>query len=616
MQTIFNIVNRFTVEDRATRAMNRMAAASAGLNSSIFATRSALGVLASMSGVFIVAAAVNQLKKGLVDYASSMEQAEVAIGAMFNAWMKYKGFDGSVLSGMDKFNAAMAEAQRLMAAFQQDAALSVGTTADYVMIAKHVTNPLLQMGLGTDKIREFTNLTINAASVLGVDFPQAARDMMSALTGVAGIDVKLFRLLAIKGGAKEFNQLAPTERHKQLVDAMKQYELAAQVFAMTNKGLTSTITDLGMIFLGKAGRGLLETWKKNLTELLTWIKKNQDAIDRFNEKFGEGISTGLQALIDGFKWLVNNKETLMQIAMAYAGLKVFSMLTGGKGMLLTGAGVVRSASNMTRNTGTFFQGLLDAYALRRQYPGLATVAATGMSAHTVRAAQAFPMLTGLAFLQGWGASIAKFLGGVYRIVRYFTIAGVIISIFAGIFNAFTTNFNGCTTGLMNALRRLIAPILAATGAKGLGGLWAMLVKIATLIGSWVIEALTMLVNALATVFEVSFKAAMAISEVWGALKNWDFKSIPDAFRRGWNVPIPFPTLPDGTPFKPKDGLPGTPEAVPGNNTTINGGVHIYQEFKENHEPDRIAFATVNLLNRLARNPVQPKRALSLGGVGQ
>lgn len=608
MQTLFNIINRFVVEDRATRELNRMAASSMGLNKSLLSTGNIVGGMFALGGVYAFSKAMNFVKVGLVDYASQMEQAEVAIGAMFNASMKYKGFDGQVLSGMNKFNAALAEAQNLLQSFQVDAALSVGTTADYVMIAKHITNPLLQMGLGVDKIREFTNLTINAASVLGVDFPQAARDMMSSLTGVAGIDVKLFRLLAMKGGAKEFNQLDPQERHKRLVDAMKQYELAAQVFALTNKGLMSTITDLAMIFLGKAGRGLLETWKKNMTELLVWIKANQEAIDRFNEKFGATMSSGLQALVDGFKWIVNNRQTLMQIAAAYVGLKVFNAMSGGKGLVLGGAGILRATRNTFRGSGESIGNLLA--GLSNFIPsggqkGLANVGKTGGGAGAAW----------MGMFSSIGSGIAKFLSGLWRLVRYFTIAGVIITVIAGIWQAFTTNFNGCATNLFMALRRLFAPIIAVTGAKGFGGLWDILVKVATLIGSYVIEAITLFVNALAKVFEVSYRVAMAISAVWTAISNKDWAGVPDAWRRGWNVEIPLPTLPDGTPFGPKKGNPGTPETVPGNNTTINGGVHIHQEFKENHEPDRIAFATVGLLNKLARNPVQPKRALSLGGVG-
>ena len=47
-------------------------------------------------------------------------------------------------------------------------------------------------------------------------------------------------------------------------------------------------------------------------------------------------------------------------------------------------------------------------------------------------------------------------------------------------------------------------------------------------------------------------------------------------------------------------------------TNIHGGVKIVQEFKDNAEPDRVAFGVKDVFEKLARNPTSVKNGARMG----
>lgn len=632
MQTVYNVVNRFVVDDRATRAVNRMAGSFMGLNKQIFQTRSALGTLLTTGGTIGTFMLLVKLKQGLMDYNREMEKSKIAIGAIFNAARSYKDpISNSFLQGWPKFNAALSESHKLMKQFQIDAALSVGTTSDFVDIAQSIADPIMRMGKGPEELRKFTKATITAASVLRVDFPQAARDMMSSLTGTAGIDVKLYRLLGSPGGgAKSFNALPAEKRFEILLNSLERYAIAAKAFENSWSGVTSTISDMASIFLGRAGQPFFETLKSNLIEVKDLLFQNIDAITQFADVFGKNLGKGLQMVTNLFKFLVEHRNQVMMIVSSLLGIKI---LHGLSGMSFTGFGrrVWRRGAVAIGRTSQFLspQGPMGQYPM--QSLGLG---GTLIGSYALRYTKQFFGF----FTSGATASIIKVVTALWRFIKYTSIAGAVVLLIGATIEAFRKNVNNASSHFGKSFNRLIGSVMRLCGspAAPLWKLFSILWKLAELVGSAVIHAIAGLADALNLLLTAAEKTGYGIYEIfrkktpeekkeimdqnnrYGPFAVWfGIKRFIDGYKKasapatgGTDFINKWSSGWKGFSFGPEPEIPGTSDLhTPTNVTNIHGGVHIRQEFKENMEPDRIAFATFELLNRLANNPTQPKRLI-------
>lgn len=628
MQTVYNIVNRFIVDDRATRAVGRMAASYAGLNKQISQARSAMGTLLTTGGTIGAFMLLVKLKQGLMDYNREIERSRIAIGAIFNAARSYQNpVSGDMLQGWEKYNAALGESHRLMKQFQIDAAISVGTTRDFVDIAQSIADPIMRMGKGPEELRKFTKATITAASVLRVDFPQAARDMMSSLTGTAGIDVKLYRLLGSPGGgAKLFNALPAEKRFEILLKSMERYAIAAKAFENSWAGITSTVSDISSIFLGRAGEPFFETLKSNLMDVRDLLVKNMEAVYKFADSFGTKLAKGLQVVTNLFKFLVEHRNEIMMIVTTLASA---SILRGITGMSFMGFG-----RRVWRQGAVAVSRIRGSASVMSKYP-LQTM---GLGGSLIWAVLAKNFSTLFAVFKGSAvSSIVKLLTTIWRFIRYTTIAGAAVLVISGIIDAFRKNILGASDHFKESFNRLISTIMRLCGSPSapLWKLFTILWKIAQLVGSALIHAIAGLADALNLLLGAAEKTGYGLYEIfkpktdrekkeimdqnnkWGPFAMWfvikDFikgyrgankntsgAEFAQKWSAGWKGMPSFSNLP---------GMSTTDKTVPTNVTNINGGVHINQEFKENAEPDRIAFATVELLNRLSINPRQPKRLI-------
>jgi len=620
MQTVYNIINRFVVDDRATRAVGRMAAAYSGLNGQIYRTRSAMGTLLATGGTIGAFLLLTQLKKGLYDYNAEIEQANIGMGAIFNAARRYRSLDtGQLLIGIEKYNAAFAETNRLIKNFQLDAAKSVGTTRDFIDIAKQIADPMLRMGKGPEDLRYFTGLVVNAATVLGVDFPQASRDMMSSLTGVAGIDVKLYRLLGSPGGgAKAFNALAPTARFDLLVKAMERYKVAADQFEMSGRGLWTTIIDVGQIALGRAGKPLFETWKDMLKDVLKWITANRDAIFKFADAVGNKLAKAFIIIKNTIKYLIDHRDEIKKMLLLFGAYRVTQMLYGVSNF----RGMYQKTSDWTKRAGEASQ------LSKAGYPNLAFMAM-------------YPTLGKFLNLfrqGGLTAALSKAGPALAVFAKVLLIILAVVALISALIMGFLNNTLKCADHFKSSINKFIATVIQIVDSlsPAIKFIWTWGGKLVNLIGGLLVHALAYWLDTLTFVIQTTVKH---FAGLWSLLKytfsmeglknllnaiinpKKYLKNLWDAYEKGFTG---YQFKKDSRDYfgeftkglkawgEPKLNAFGEPD-VPFNVTNINGGVHIHQEFKENYEPDRVAFATVELLNRIASKPVQPRRAMPYQG---
>lgn len=205
-----------------------------------------------------------------VEFNATMEKTKVGLGAIIST--------ATGVTFADGFEQADYYAKLLV----KDAAASVATTRDLFDTFAEVAGPILGMGEGLEKVREITNGTIAAAAALNVDFAQSRRDIGMMVTGAAGVDVKLFRMLrsskAIAQSTEEWNKMLPVKRLEALTVALGKFQVASSAYAMTWAGVTSTFDDLFELFSGAGTESLTEQLKFVVGDINSILSENYDAI--------------------------------------------------------------------------------------------------------------------------------------------------------------------------------------------------------------------------------------------------------------------------------------------------------------------------------------------------
>ncbi len=182
----------------------------------------------------------------------------------------------SVISAVDNLPWDDA-AKEASAAFKKINELSIespATPAQMFDTFKMILGPVRAAGFEMSKVFDLTSDTMLAAAALGVDYEQASRDIGMMATGVAGADVKMFRLLrstgAITEETEEWNKnLSGQQRVEKLSVALKKFAGSGKAFGRSWAGVTSTF------------QGITDEFKRNtFTPIMGSIGS---ALGRFND---------------------------------------------------------------------------------------------------------------------------------------------------------------------------------------------------------------------------------------------------------------------------------------------------------------------------------------------
>jgi len=182
----------------------------------------------------------------------------------------------SVISAVDNLPWDDA-AKEATAAFKKINELSIespATPAQMFDTFKMILGPVRAAGFEMNKVFDLTSDTMLAAAALGVDYEQASRDIGMMATGVAGADVKMFRLLRSTGAITEETEqwnknLTGQQRIEKLGVALKKFAGSGKAFGRSWAGVTSTF------------QGITDEFKRNtFTPIMASIGS---ALGRFND---------------------------------------------------------------------------------------------------------------------------------------------------------------------------------------------------------------------------------------------------------------------------------------------------------------------------------------------
>ncbi len=259
----------------------------------------------------------------------------------------------SVFSAIEgiSFGKAGSMAERVYGQLTDDAIESVATTKELFEIYSGIVGPIRAAGFELEKVRDMTKDTVNAASALGVDFPQAKRDVAAMVRGAAGMDVKLFQTLRsmnlIKEDAKEFNKFAQATRIEKIAEALKKAGVGGAAFGKSLPGRVSTFFDIVQQFSRAFSGPLFDSFSAKLGQVNDYLLANRGSIQAYLARVGTEMSLRFETVFDkattGAKWIAGHWDQILskakevvermevlapQLARAYVGLSIGRELLG------------------------------------------------------------------------------------------------------------------------------------------------------------------------------------------------------------------------------------------------------------------------------------------------
>lgn len=285
------------------------------------AIRSMLGLGLGYIGINTLVGSMQRAISSTMEYTSALEGTRTALATVLNV-----ASEGAV-----SYASAAHIGDTVFNQLKQDAITSVGTARDLFGIYQGIVGPIMQAGYGLETVRRLTNSTVAAASVLGVDFTQANRDVQMMARGAAGVDVKLFSMLratgAIKEDAQAFNQLTQADRIAKIDAALGKFAPAAERYAKSWAGVTSTFVDVRNEMSRSAIQPVLDAAARGLGRLNEALIRSFPALsqrfERWGESFGSRIESMFTRLARGVDYITAHWDEIaqkMQLAMKAAAV--------------------------------------------------------------------------------------------------------------------------------------------------------------------------------------------------------------------------------------------------------------------------------------------------------
>lgn len=524
-----------------------------------------LGVLtARVFGVFAAFRAFQAITQAAIHDNFAFEKSIFAIGAML------EGETPKWAKGAESFRRNLGLSQQLMQDMEKDAARSAARLMDYVDIAQDITKPLLNIGKGMRELREMTDLTVGAATALGVEYKSAAMGIQLALTGNVRAQNRMVRLLGLQ--AKEFNRLDPESRYRRLRLELEKTAFANEQFRRTAVGAWTTFKDIMGITLRRGISPFFDGFKKALIGLNNLLEPLVPLLSKLLT-----VALALGAIRFG--------PTLLGITGAAGGALWGFISKALAATRLTSAGV--SKKKLFRR-GTLDPGALGIFArdvVRERKAELRFGFLAFIPKALTQIWRAFKSLTPILFVIASAVSLVTgffsgFLGAMKEnkvISATLNLLGSIISLIGVMFSQFFK--------VLNALGKILGVDLANI-IRGLTNIidgWAESINYAAgTIKRWIAQ-FDVFWTGVDAMFKQHGFSGLFFDESRQAMVA-DFKF---AFRNAFNRLV-----------LEEAGL--TPAG-----TIVNiGEVRVVQNFEENVNPDNVAISLEEHLRRIAANPVR------------
>lgn len=506
---------------------------------------------AAYVGVNALVGGFRSLVSSSAEYRSNIESTRIGLSSVMSA-----------VEGIP-FAEAQRQSESLFAQIQDDAIRSTATSQELFGIFQGIYGPLRNAGVATGEIRTTMLDAVSAANALGVDLPQATRDITAMARGAAGLDVRLFSMLrstgAIAEDAQAFNALSAPERISRMQAALGRFSGAADAYGRSFAGVTSTFRDvvqnLGGALMGPAFNRLT-AWLGRLNERLI---ANRDSIRGVFTAAGERLADALQRAFDRvdrvMDYVANNWDDIVgRVNEAVArfqalvpalldAAKAFVAFSAGRAVL---AGVVGTLSAITGTIATLAEvSLLAGGGAAAAGVGAAGAAGAGAAAGAGVAgagAGAAGAAAGVGALEASFGALATLAAPLAAALAAVAAVGYVVydqfesfsRMFEDILPIFQ-NIGGDLVGIGQDLWGILRPILTVLGTL-IGG--PLVIAFTALLG--ILRGLVLLVRIVTTVLRTMVSAVEeylvdpimnGLQRLWEYITQW-VSRIMSPFSRG------------------------------------------------------------------------------------
>jgi phage-related protein len=246
--------------------------AAARVNKLLFTFRRLVGTLALFQAARAVAGGFASLIKGGVQFNATLETVQIGIAGLLTNIAVLTDKNGNLVEGAEKFALAQTVAADQAAKLKREAILTVATLEELSRAFQEGLAPALSAGLDVDQARKVAILVSQAAAALNISQNQLGEELRSLLSGTA--TERTTRIAKAFGvSAAELNELVRgmrdgDELFKFITDRLQGTAIAAGLAAKSFSGLTSNLRDAISVVSGEAGKGLFDTLKQQMADII------------------------------------------------------------------------------------------------------------------------------------------------------------------------------------------------------------------------------------------------------------------------------------------------------------------------------------------------------------
>ncbi len=239
---------------------------------------------AAVIGVRLLGGAIRAMTQNLFAFDVAAEDAQLSIATVLQVGGRAETFAQAMDMAADSFD-------RLRV-------LAIATPATPFDLTKIYQGALAfsRAGVELEEIERLSQRASIAAGALGVDFDQASRDIAAMASGVAGTDVKLFRMLrntgALTVSTRQWNELVSSDApaaFRVLQEALARFDDASVAVGQSWQGVTSTLQGIGQT-LGQTARApVFNQLKQSLRNVAVTAIADFDRLNAVFERMGQAI---------------------------------------------------------------------------------------------------------------------------------------------------------------------------------------------------------------------------------------------------------------------------------------------------------------------------------------
>jgi len=280
---------------RRLRSFNREAKKTeARANRIAFTFRRLIGIFAAFAAVRAVTRGIKDAVASGIQFNAFVEEATLGIQSLLVSAGQVFGPDGQMLTGMEAFAAAGAEATRQVELLRQEGLRTAATFKTLLDTFQIALGPGLAAGLNPDQVRKLTVRISQAASAIGLPQNQLSEEIRSILSGT--IQQRTTRIAATLGITNE--DIRRAKEAGKLVEFLDQkfaaFAVAGERSLSNLNVILSNLRDSFAKLVGTGTLGFFDALKERLNELKASLQ-GDDA-----QRFAESLDAGLQKLLDAF----------------------------------------------------------------------------------------------------------------------------------------------------------------------------------------------------------------------------------------------------------------------------------------------------------------------------